>query len=301
MLNASLVSLPDKSHLDNYYSSNSGFYIVRIRNTDMPDLDAIVDGLRAMDYELQSRRSGNEEIFFCEGITVAPLRISHTKKGPELSLPYYASVTDWELLRDWLLNFFNFNSGIAIAENELVDDIETFFSEGMISRQLQLYSARLQESMRSDEEILHAGVYRNFFAGKKIYERLRELQESEQLSMLQDMILKSQYTNLHSTESVIEVFNEELNSTYTVIDNSNDIILQPADLIRIVPADEEIFSISYSTIDKLLRHGWHYLDEKQVFIPKMKPEDWKGFCDQAREFSINTELYSRYLEDKEQE
>jgi hypothetical protein len=288
--------------LEAYYSGNMGFYMIKLRKISAYEHSMILDGLKAMDYEVQWREDLNNSSLFCEGTSVAALKISSNPKGLDLSLPLFSSNADWELMRDWLLNFFNFYSGIAIAENELIDDIESFFSEEKLKEQQAFYSHMLHEAMQNDEEIVHNGAYRPFFAGKKIYERLREFPEEEHLRMFQEMIIQSQYTNLHSAESVKGRFNDDLNSTYTIIDNSSDIILQPADLIKIHPGNEEDeFFISYGSIDKLLRHGWHYLDEKQVFIPKMSPDEWKSFCEQARENSINTDLFSKYIQNEERE
>src|SRR5437016_4729299 len=127
------------SGLLNYYQQNHNAYLLKLRRVENFDASKISAGLAAMDYDIQSFPEDDTIKLFIKGISIAPLVIRENSFGIDLSLSYFSSPSDWELMRDWLMNFFNFSDAIAIAENELVEDMELFFSEKMIEEQQNLF------------------------------------------------------------------------------------------------------------------------------------------------------------------
>jgi hypothetical protein len=282
-------------------SINNNF-ILKLRSiSGVFDAAKIKHGLLAMEYDVQTLPSEDGTIFFINGISTRPLLLNFNAKGLDLSLPSFSCPDDWELLRDWLLVFFTFHQAVAIAENDLIEDVESFFSAEKIGQEQMQFEEELHRHMRDDETFHFQSVHRAFFAGTKIFERIREQPENEHLSYFYQLVRKSQYTTLNAENSFVEKISEHLSTTFSCLDNKANIVLQPADMIKIHENATEDFFISYSSIDKLIRHGWIYLDEKQIYIPVMSDEEWKNFCSQAKEMSINTELFSKYVEGEDEE
>ena len=254
-----------------------------------------------MEYDVQIMDAEQGSIFYINGTSTRPLFVSYNLKGLDLLLPPFSSADDWEFLRDWLLVFLSFHQAILIAENDLVDDVELFFNPDKINQVQHFFATELHRHMNNDDTFHFRSIHREFYAGTKIFERIREQVESEHLSYFYELVRKSQYTTLNAANSVVEKINENLSTTFSFISNEGSIVLQPADMIKIRENANDEFFISYSSIDKLLRHGWLYLDEKQIYIPEMSKEEWKNFCAGAREMSINTELFSRYVEGEDEE
>ncbi len=262
----------------------------------------IKHGLLAMGYSVQLVPISNGVAFFNNGVSTRLLQLQYTSKGIDLILPPFSCIDDWELLRDWLLVFFTFHTAVMIAENDLVEDVEAFFDSAKVGIQQTRFENLLNQSMRSDETLHFYGIHRAFYAGIKIFERIREQPDTEKLTYFYALIRKSQYTALNAENCLVEKISEKLSTTFSLLNNQCSTVLQPADMLKIQENTKESFFISYTSIDKLLRHGWIYLDEKQIYIPEMTATEWKNFCHQAREISINTELFSKYVDgDKEDE
>ncbi len=277
-------------------------FVVKIRSiSGLFDATQIKHGLQAMDYEVHLQSSAGGALFNIQGLSTRTLQLKYTPKGFDLLLPPFASTDDWEMLRDWLLVFNSFYTAIIISENDLMDDVEVFFSADKIANEQKISEDRLHQHMRVDETLHFYSIYREFYAGNKIFERVREQPVEEQLQFFYSLVRKSQYTNLQAASSGIEKINSHLSTTTSVINNKEAIVLQPADMIQVQVNHEDHFYISYPSIDKLIRHGWFYLDEKQIYIPAMGTSDWEDFCKIAREMSINTELFSKYVEGEENE
>jgi hypothetical protein len=272
-------------------------FTIKLRNIS-GDFNAkmIRDGLVAMEHPVQLMPIGKGLVFHDQGISTRLLHLRQSEKGMELVLPPFSSPADWELLRDWLLVFFSFHSAIAIAEDDWVEDIEQFFDSKKIQQKQLLYADLLNEAVLNEETLHFFSVHREFYAGHKIFERLRKLPAGERLSSFYDLVRASQYIMVSAPSTPVGKISEHLSTSYSLMENKGNMVLQPADMIKIIPGPKEEFFISYSSIDKLIRHGWSYLDEKQIFIPEMNTEEWKGFCNSAREMSINTELFSKYVE-----
>ncbi len=277
-------------------------FILKLRNiSGVFDAAKIKHGLHAIEYDVQTMLREDGISFFINGISTRLLILKFTGKGIDLHLPAYSCPDDWEFLRDWLLVFFTFHHAIAIAENDIVDDAETFFSAEKIKKEQMHFEAELHRHMHEEETLHFLSVHRDFYAGSKIFERLRAYAATEQLSYFYELVRKSQYTTLNASNSLVEKMSEHLSTTYSVLNNFESIVLQPADMIKIIEKPNEDFFISYSSIDKLLRHGWQYLDEKQIYIPVVDALEWSSFCSLAKEMSINTDLFSKYVEGEDED
>ncbi|MCX6190450.1 MAG: hypothetical protein NTW54_12815 [Bacteroidetes bacterium] len=277
-------------------------FILKLRSiTGVFDATKIKHGLQAMEYSIQTLALNEGTIFISKGLSTRGIHLSIKENGLDLTLFPFSCDDDWELLRDWLLVFFTFHSAIVIAENDLIEDIEKFFDAEKLKSQRLIYENLLHHYMHSEETLHFFSVNREFYAGVKIFERIREQPEEEQLSYFYAIICKSQYTTLNAENGKVEKIREHLSSTYSLLNNQGNIVLQPADMLKIQENPKDEFFISYSSMDKLLRHGWIYLDEKQIYIPEMPVDEWKLFCTQAKLMSINTELFSKYVEGNEEE
>ncbi len=278
------------------YNALPNFILKLRRVTGIFDPNNIKGGLKAMDYNVNILTSENQFQYFDNGHSTRLLEVKPTKLGLDLSLPPFSSAEDWEFLRDWLLVFFTFHSAIIIAENDIIEDVESYFNNEKIEDQQFQYLSLLHQAMRKEETLHFFSIFRPFYAGTKVYERIRDQPESEHLNFFYDVLRKSQYTSLHANNSALEKINEHLSSSYCVINNATNIVLQPADMIKVQESPQEHFFISYSSIDKLISHGWMYLDEKQIYIPQMNGQDWDIFCKRGKEMSINTTLFSKYVD-----
>lgn len=284
-----------------YYEANNHQYTVKIRRMNGFDAARIKHGLLAMEYNLEVLQQGKDLCFFSKNDSTRVLTVHTHETGVDLLLPAFACTEDWELLRDWLLNFQTFFTAVLIAENDIIEDVEYFFNEAQINRQQQYSTDLLTAHMKNETPFHFYSIYRNFYCGKKIYERLQNLPADSRLTDFHALIRKSQYTSIHAAESLTGKLHGDFASTYSLLNNREDVILQPADMIQIDPGTGDPFYISYNTIDKLIRHGWQYLDEKQILIPRMNEPEWAEFCTEAKNFSINTSLFAKYIAGSEED